>query len=390
MIESKKENEVLTIYLKGHIDSNNSQVVEEEINALIDENKPNNIIIDASGLEYISSAGLRIILRLKKNYPDIKVVELSNEVYEIFEITGFSEMMDIQKAYRVISVEGCEVIGQGANGKVYRIDPDTIVKAYYNSDSLPDIKRERELARTALILGIPTAIPYDVVKVGEGYGSVFELLNAKSFANLIKENNDVDKVVQMSVDLLKKIHSTEVKPGLMPRMKEVAVNWVSFLSDYLPKEASEKFLRLVNEVPETDTMLHGDYHIKNVMLQNDEVLLIDMDTLCVGHPVFEFASIFNAYQGYSEVDHSVCKSFLGIDFEVGKEIWEKTLKYYFNDKNEKEIEDIAKKARLIGYARAMRRTIRRKGLENEEGRKFIEHCEKNILELLQEVDSLYF
>ncbi len=390
MIESKKENEVLTIYLKGHIDSNNSQVVEEEINALIDENKPNNIIIDASGLEYISSAGLRIILRLKKNYPDIKVVELSNEVYEIFEITGFSEMMDIQKAYRVISVEGCEVIGQGANGKVYRIDPDTIVKAYYNSDSLPDIKRERELARTALILGIPTAIPYDVVKVGEGYGSVFELLNAKSFANLIKENNDVDKVVQMSVDLLKKIHSTEVKPGLMPRMKEVAVNWVSFLSDYLPKEASEKFLRLVNEVPETDTMLHGDYHIKNVMLQDGEVLLIDMDTLCVGHPVFEFASIFNAYQGYSEVDHSVCKSFLGIDFEVGKEIWEKTLKYYFNDKNEKEIEDIAKKARLIGYARAMRRTIRRKGLENEEGRKFIEHCEKNILELLQEVDSLYF
>lgn len=390
MIESKKENEVLTIYLKGHIDSNNSQVVEEEINALIDENKPNNIIIDASGLEYISSAGLRIILRLKKNYPDIKVVELSNEVYEIFEITGFSEMMDIQKAYRVISVEGCEVIGQGANGKVYRIDPDTIVKAYYNSDSLPDIKRERELARTALILGIPTAIPYDVVKVGEGYGSVFELLNAKSFANLIKENNDVDKVVQMSVDLLKKIHSTEVKPGLMPRMKEVAVNWVSFLSDYLPKEASEKFLRLVNEVPETDTMLHGDYHIKNVMLQDGEVLLIDMDTLCVGHPVFEFASIFNAYQGYSEVDHSVCKNFLGIDFEVGKEIWEKTLKYYFSDKNEKEIEDIAKKARLIGYARAMRRTIRRKGLENEEGRKFIEHCEKNILELLQEVDSLYF
>ena len=390
MIESKKENEVLTIYLKGHIDSNNSQVVEEEINALIDENKPNNIIIDASGLEYISSAGLRIILRLKKNYPDIKVIELSNEVYEIFEITGFSEMMDIQKAYRVISVEGCEVIGQGANGKVYRIDPDTIVKAYYNSDSLPDIKRERELARAALILGIPTAIPYDVVKVGEGYGSVFELLNAKSFANLIKENNDVDKVVQMSVDLLKKIHSTEVKPGLMPRMKEVAVNWVSFLSDYLPKEASEKFLRLVNEVPETDTMLHGDYHIKNVMLQDGEVLLIDMDTLCVGHPVFEFASIFNAYQGYSEVDHSVCKNFLGIDFEVGKEIWEKTLKYYFNDKNEKEIEDIAKKARLIGYARAMRRTIRRKGLENEEGRKFIEHCEKNILELLKEVDSLYF
>ena len=46
-------------------------------------------------------------------------------------------------------------------------------------------------------------------------------------------------------------------------------------------------------------MLHGDYHIKNVMMQDGEVLLIDMDTLCQGHPVFELASMYNAYVGFS-------------------------------------------------------------------------------------------
>lgn len=287
-INFKNDDGILTIYLAGHIDSNNAGEIEAEITKIVDENKPSNIIIDAANLEYISSAGLRIVLRLKKNYPDIKVIELSSEVYEIFEITGFSEMMDIQKAYRKISVEGCEVIGQGANGKVYRIDQDTIVKEYFNADALPDIKRERELARTALILGIPTAIPYDVVKVGNGYGSVFELLNAKSFAKIIiSEPEKLDDVVKMSVELLKKIHSTYVKPGLMPRMKDVAVNWVEFLKDYLDADKYDKFIRMVKEVPETDTMLHGDYHIKNVMLQDGEVLLIDMDTLCVGHPIFE-------------------------------------------------------------------------------------------------------
>ena len=83
------------------------------------------------------------------------------------------------------AAEGCEVIGEGANGIVYRTDPDTIVKVYKNHDALEEIHNERELARKAFVLGIPTAIPYDVVRVGEGYGSVFELLNAKSFAKII-------------------------------------------------------------------------------------------------------------------------------------------------------------------------------------------------------------
>ena len=390
-INFKNDDGILTIYLAGHIDSNNAGEIEAEITKIVDENKPSNIIIDAANLEYISSAGLRIVLRLKKNYPDIKVIELSSEVYEIFEITGFSEMMDIQKAYRKISVEGCEVIGQGANGKVYRIDQDTIVKEYFNADALPDIKRERELARTALILGIPTAIPYDVVKVGNGYGSVFELLNAKSFAKIIiSEPEKLDDVVKMSVELLKKIHSTYVKPGLMPRMKDVAVNWVEFLKDYLDADKYDKFIRMVKEVPETDTMLHGDYHIKNVMLQDGEVLLIDMDTLCVGHPIFEFASIFNAYQGYSELDHLNIEKFSGISFEQGKQFWDKTVDLYFDDKTKEEKEEIKKMAMIIGYARNMRRTIRRNGFDTDSGKALIEHCKNRINELLDEVDRLYY
>lgn len=382
---------LLTIGLSGHIDSNNADKVENEIVQARQGKESMNVIIDAQDLEYISSAGLRIILRLKKDCPDLEVINVNSEVYEIFDITGFSEMMTVKKAYRVIDVEGCEVIGQGANGKVYRINTDTVVKEYLNPDSLPDIQRERELARTALILGIPTAIPYDVVKVGKGYGSVFELLNATSFAKLIiKDPNKIDDVIKMSVDLLKKIHSTEVKPGAMPEMKDVALDWAAFLKDYLPEEYANKLYRLVDEVPQDFHMLHGDYHIKNVMLQNDEVLLIDMDTLCVGHPVFEFASIFNAYQGYSELDHKNIEAFLGITFEQGKHIWDDTLRLYFDDRSPEEIEEIANKAKILGYVRNMRRTIRRNGLEDEEGRAKIENCKNRIIELLDKTDSLVF
>ncbi len=391
LINTKYEDGILTIGLKGHIDSANAAQVEKEITEAWGQYPGSSIIVDCSDLEYISSAGLRVILRLRKQDSELKVTNVSSEVYEIFDMTGFTEMMEITKAYRKISVEGCEVVGESANGKVYRIDPDTIVKVYRNPDSLPDIKRERELARTALILGIPTAIPYDVVKVGEGYGSVFELLNATSFAKIIAQDNSrIDEIVELAVDLLKKIHGTVVKEGAMPQMKSVAVKWVTFLKDYLPQAEYEKFLRMTEEVPEVPNMLHGDYHLKNVMLQNGEVLLIDMDTLCTGHPVFEFASIFNAYQGFSELNHQIIQDFQGISYETGGEIWQKILHLYFAGKSEEEIQKIADKAKLIGYARIMRRSIRRGGLDSAEEKALIESCRRHIIDLLATTDSLVF
>ena len=391
LIKSELNNEILTVGLQGHIDSNNAADVEAEITEARGSGDIKNVVIDMQDLQYISSAGLRILLRLKKIYPELRVVNVNSEVYEILNITGFSEMMNVQKAYRELTVEGCEVIGQGANGKVYRIDPDTIVKVYYKPDALPDIERERELARTALILGIPTAIPYDIVKVGEGYGSIFELLNAKSFAKLIQDDpGKTDEVITMSVDLLKKIHGTLVNPDKMPDMKKVAQNWAAFLKDYLPEENFNKLVSLVDGVPEDLHMLHGDYHLKNIMLQDEEVLLIDMDTLCTGHPVFEFASIFNAYQGYSELDHDNMLQFLGIPYETGSHIWEKTLELYFDGRSKEEIEAIADKAKIIGYTRNMRRLIRRDALENEKGRAEVENCKKHILELTEKLDTLTF
>ncbi|MDO4811824.1 MAG: anti-sigma factor antagonist [Eubacteriales bacterium] len=384
-------NGTLTIYLTGRVDSSNAETVEKEMQSILAANSAEKLVLDAEDLAYISSAGLRVVLRLRKANATLKIVNASSEVYDIFEMTGFTEMIPIEKAYRRLSVEGCEVIGQGANGKVYRLDPDTIIKVYLNPDSLPDIHRERELARKAFVMGIPTAIPYDVVKVGDGYGSVFELLSAKSFAKLlIADPANLDMCVKLSVDLLKKIHATELKKGDMPDMKTVALGWADFLADYLPADQYEKLRSLIAAVPDDNHMLHGDYHIKNVMLQNGETLLIDMDTLCLGHPVFEFASIFLAYVGFGEVDHESTRQFLGIPYEMGEEFWHKTLHLYFNTDDEAKCEAIANKARVIGYARMMRRTIRRNGLNTPEGQAMIANCRSQLAKLLPVVDTLCF
>ena len=238
-MKSTLENGVLTIYPEGRIDTNNAAEAQSEFAKIVGENEFKELVLDFDGLSYLSSAGLRVMLKLKKDNPSLKIINVIPEVYEVFETTGFTEMMTIEKGYRHYSSDGWEKIGEGANGIVYRMDPETIVKLFKNSDALPEIERERKLAREAFVHGVPTAIPYDVIKVGSSYGTVYELLNAKSLAKILADDSSeesIDKCVDIFVELLKEIHSTEVYADFIPNQNEIGIGWVEFLKDYLPAD----------------------------------------------------------------------------------------------------------------------------------------------------------
>ena len=381
----------LILPLSGHIDSNNSAQIESELHEKIAGTEGALVVLDAGKLEYISSAGLRVILRLKKTNPDLSIINVSSEVYEILDMTGFTEMMTVEKAYRVVSVEGCEEIGRGANGTIYRIDQDNVVKVYNNADALEDIRHEREVAKLALILGIPTAISYDVVRVGDSYGSVFELLNASSFSKILsREPEKLDWCAREYAAMLKKIHGTLVPAGKLPDMREKALECARFVKDHLPDGYGDRLVSLVEAVPHDDHMIHGDYHTKNVELQNDEVLLIDMDTLSVGHPIFELGPMYNSFIGFSEYDHDTILKFQGFDHVTGRLFWRRALAEYLGTKNERKLNEIEDKARIIGYMRLIRRSIRRGCIQTDEGRQEAELWTKELIGLLGRVDTLTF
>lgn len=389
-VETRMDGTTLVADLFGNIDSLSSPQMEETIRAAIDRHAPEAIVLDCDKLEYITSAGLRVILRLKQRFDNFRLINVRNDVYEVLSLTGFTELMTVEKAYRVFSVEGCEVIGHGANGKVYRIDPDTIVKVYRNPDALPEIHRERELARTAFIAGIPTAIPYDVVKIeGGGYGSIFELLNATSFAELlIRQEKTIDEVAAMSIGLLKLIHSKTVRSEVLPSMKETVLGWTEFLRDLLTGSQFDRLRALVAAVPEDEHLIHGDYHLKNIMLQNNEALLIDMDTLSHGNPVFELACMYNAYQGYGCTDHEETRRFLGIDWDTATAFWRKSLSLYLNTEDEATLRAAESKIRIVSSIRMMHHHIRHGGMENTASRASIEYWKAALGDLLPAVDTI--
>ena len=78
-MEYSLNNNLLTIILPTRIDSNSAASAEEELFAIIKSNPSNSIILDAKDLEYISSAGLRIVLKVKKTIDDTKIINVSND-----------------------------------------------------------------------------------------------------------------------------------------------------------------------------------------------------------------------------------------------------------------------------------------------------------------------
>ena len=383
------DKDILYIAIEGRIDASNAAAAEEKIFAIRNENPGKHTVIDADTLEYISSAGLRMILKLRKEESKLAIINVASDVYEVFDMTGFTDMITVEKAYQRMSVEGCEFIAKGANGAVYRYDDETIVKTYFAKDALPEIKQERENARRAFVLGINTAIPYGIVRVGDGYGTVTELLNAVSVTKLIRNNpDDLTLAAKYYIDMLKSIHAIEVEDGKVPDMKETALDWADFVSKHIPEEQGKKLRALIEAVPRQNTLMHGDYHTNNIMVQNGEPLLIDMDTLCMGHPVFELGSMFNAFVGYSELNHQNMMDFFGYSFETAGKFWNMALKMYLGTEDEAVCQSVAEKAMIIGYTRMLRRAVRRP--HEAESPAKIAKCKEMLAELLNKIDTLVF
>ena len=159
-----------------------------------------------------------------------------------------------REEFRQIRVDGCEIVGRGAHGIVYKIAPDEVVKVYREDVPLERIKAEKNRARRALILGVPTAISFDIVKVGNHYGAVYELLDAESTEKYINSSRDhLERFIEMSTELLKVIHAIDVSTDDLADMKADHLKWIGNVADLIGADTAEKIRDTVLVSMETFT-----------------------------------------------------------------------------------------------------------------------------------------
>ncbi len=94
-ISESKQRDVVIVRVKGRLDASNSSVLESKLLALIDGGTQR-LVVDCAPLEYISSAGLRVLLvaakRIKNADGEIGLAALQDAIKEVFDIAGFSSI----------------------------------------------------------------------------------------------------------------------------------------------------------------------------------------------------------------------------------------------------------------------------------------------------------
>ena len=307
----REDKEELTILLPDRIFTGNAETTQAQFDAIRRTVRTGALRLDAARLEYITSVGLRMLLQLIGEYASVTMFNVAETVYETLDVSGFTSLMRVDRMPKRISIDGCELIGKGLNGSVYRYSPDTVVKVYREKTQMDDVRRENQMSRFCFVSGLPTAIPLNLVMVGDRLGAMYEMLDASSLTHeIITRPEEREKLVDAYIAFIRKIHgivpqAKDLPKGVtLPRHKEMFLGWASDLEESLGRETVDRLRRIIGEIPKKNTLLHGDLHPSNIMDVRGELILIDLDGIGLGDPVFDLANIAAVLDGLPALLHN--------------------------------------------------------------------------------------
>ena len=343
----------LEVSVTRRVDSTNSQEFDEEIQNLVKDKDVKHICFNLSETEYVSSACLRVFLKYAKEYKDSSLVEVNPSVYDVLDMTGFKNFYHVEKKMKDYSVEGLEVIGKGATGTVYRVDADTIIKVFNDVFALDQIKREMDASKAAFVSGIATAIPYEVVKVGNKYGTIYELIKSKTLSEILQESGDeFDSIAKKYGKFMREMHEVDVSNANFKSTTESYAQYKPVIAGKLDSETAEIYNTLLDSIPDRNTYVHGDFHPKNIMVTGNDFLLIDMGESSHGHPIFDVMALGVLRLALADLPEK-CQTFVGISSDELIRLWDLFIPEYFGTNDEEKIKHISNVCLLYSSIRAI-------------------------------------
>ena len=333
-ITTETTGDKLEIKLDGRLDG----VAAPSLDAKLALDGVRELVLDFAKCHYISSAGIRSVLKahqaMAKAQGKMVVTNVSPHVREVFDLTGLSDMITIGKKTREISLEGLELLSAGVCGECYRLDHETVVKVY-NEGVEPEIaEREKQYSKAAFVMGVPTAISYDVVSCGTRSGVVYELLDAELFSAVIrKDTANLDRYAKMLSDTAKTLHVAKGDKTILPDLKHRLRGIIRDAGYLFTSEESEYLMEKLESLPDSDNCVHFDLHSSNIMMQNGELVIIDMGDFSTGSYLFDLGLIYMIY-GVPELGLSMLAT--KIPTEEGLAFWNHFAGHYFADKSAEE------------------------------------------------------
>lgn len=354
LLKLNKIDNILYIKLPSLLDKNNAPEVLNLININLDSDI-NKLVFDAENLKYISADGLDVILELKKKYKDILIDNARIGIYDTLSLYGFNYFVDINKKYRFISTDGCEVIGEGGHGIIYKIGEDTILKVYKDHSPIEIIEKERLYARNAFTNGISTPIVYDVVETKQGFGVIFEMINGMTLGQYLNKHPDkLDEYSEKFSDLLYTLHHTVADSSLYEDFEDMLLERADASIKYISQKDVDIMKKIIKSIPKGNGMIHGDFHPNNVMIDSEgELVLIDMADIARGNGFYDLGGSYLIMKFLPELPFMgiVTKNITSIPGKSCLRMWNILMHRYFKTDDESILEKFDKQYKAFARLR---------------------------------------
>ncbi len=336
----------LTVALAGRLDHETAPALIHLLDRQLDG--VTDLVLDFDGLEQVSSVGLRVLLtaqtRMDAAQGSLAVRNVNPAIANVFEITGFSSILDYERRPRSLSVDGLKLIAKGVNGECYKVDEETVLKLYFDHIDESSAAREKRLAKRAFVAGVPTAISYEVVVCGNRRGVLYEMIKADSLSKYLERNVDrLEDVVDLYVGFCRRIHSITPGTGLFPDAIAIACGHVEACDLFNAGQRSAILDRL-HRSERRSTLIHWDLHPGNIMMQGDVPCLIDMGDMATGTPSFDLGPIRQILQFHAET--GLCEKIIGLDNGIARRVWPMFVARYFNNPPPDELAAIEENVRF--------------------------------------------
>lgn len=228
-----------------------------------------------------------------------------------------SNIMD--KEIREIDLAQWQQVGEGGNGKTYVARPQTapqcgdpdganagVILKISNSrlSTLEAVRKEFDVSRAVHALGLATPEMREIVRVGNAYGTISELIKPKRSLGRICCDNP-ERTEEMSTLLCtrgKELFATPCDTGFFPSRKAQLLQALGRVQ-FVGRKTLSTLEAFAQRIPDTTTCLHGDFQMGNLILSGERHYWIDLDRFGYGDPMFDVGHLYMLCNVYSSMKY---------------------------------------------------------------------------------------
>ncbi|MCQ2547445.1 MAG: phosphotransferase [Clostridia bacterium] len=206
------------------------------------------------------------------------------------------ELKNKENQYKSIDLSQWHKTGSGANSDSYVNEDETLLLKHFKFHGTEELAlNDYNMAKKVAGLGIATASVYEVVRIGDEYGVIYEnIRHKKSYSRMVADNPEkLDEYAKSFARKTKELHSTPCDTQLFGSKTDrirTGIEAAKFIGKY-----KAGLYKLLEEMDEHTTCLHGDLQTGNLIQAEGKDYWIDLDRFSSGDPLMDLAHMYNAF-----------------------------------------------------------------------------------------------